>query len=378
MNKIRIVLLGEKDHGKSTLLGRMLYETGSLPKDRLNEIGKITRGSGKKFEWAHLLDSFRYEREKEMTLDTTRASVKVGKNIYEFIDVPGHEELIKNMVSGAWEAQYAILVVAANAGIKRQTERHLKIAKLLGIELILPVINKLDEINQPESRFKELGGKIKNNLKNIGLKGTIVIPLIAYAGDNIVKKTKKLTWFKGPTLLRLLKIACLPKSRNLAKEAFRMPVQDVYANSIIMGRVESGRIIKNDKVYIFPGNTHHRVLNFFSGRKKIARATRGETAGLMLKPHPLGIRRGNIITSRHGLQVSGALRCNCFFFKIPRRRNLFLETFFRKVKILKLDKKPEVNTPVTLSLSLAENSVMAERFVFKENDEIIGFGRTHA
>ena len=157
-----------------------------------------------------------------------------------------------------------------------------------------------------------------------------------------------------------------------------MPVQNVYANKTVVGRIENGRVAKNSKVFIFPGNTSHRVLNLFRGRKKTVKATPGETVGLTLKPHPSGIRRGNILTSGENLRTSVALRCNCFFFKSPMRRDLFLETFFRKVKVLKLNKKPEANTPTVLSLLLAEKIMTPESFVFKENSEIIGFGKTHA
>lgn len=134
MQRIPVVLLGEKNHGKSTLLGRILYETKSFPADRLKEIKKIAANSKKRFEWAHLLDSFRYERENEMTLDTTRAIAKIGNQTYEFIDVPGHKELIKNMVTGAADAEFGILVVAADEGITKQTLEHLAIAKFLKLK----------------------------------------------------------------------------------------------------------------------------------------------------------------------------------------------------------------------------------------------------
>lgn len=190
MERIPIVLLGEKDHGKSTLLGRLLYETRSVPEDRLKNIK----------EWAHLLDSFRYEREYKMTLDATRVLVKLEKRLYEFIDVPGHKELVKNMLSGASQAEYGVLVIEALEGIKPQTIRHIKLALFLGIEKLIVAINKLDKIRYSFQKFSALKKDTDWMLKKFGFKKILVLPIAASRGENLTKKSKKLSWFRGPTL----------------------------------------------------------------------------------------------------------------------------------------------------------------------------------
>ncbi|MDO8523030.1 MAG: GTP-binding protein [bacterium] len=195
MNRITsIVVLGEKNHGKSTLIGRLLYETRSIPIDRLNDVKQTIKASGKRFEWAHLLDSFVYEREHKMTLDTTRAMVKFGTRFYEFIDVPGHKELIQNMLTGASDAKFAILIVDAKEGIKNQTLKHIEIAEFLGIKKIIAIINKMDMVGYSQTTFE----KIKKDLK------MDAVPVVAKDGTNLIKKSAKLKWFRGPTLQKTI------------------------------------------------------------------------------------------------------------------------------------------------------------------------------
>src|SRR3989344_1221424 len=215
---IPIVVLAEKNHGKSTLIGRLLYETSSLSKDRISGAKSAAKKIGKRFEWAHLLDSFQYEREHEMTLDTTRALVKLGKNLYEFIDVPGHRELIKNMLTGASEARFAILVIDIKEGIKPQTLRHLEIAEFLGIEKIIVAVNKIDAAGYSEDRFKKAAGNFSGILAGHGFRKKIsIIPISAFSGNNVIKRTTRLGWFKGSTLAAaILKDFKAPKKNIVA------------------------------------------------------------------------------------------------------------------------------------------------------------------
>jgi len=202
---ITIVVLGEKDHGKSTLIGRLIFETKSLPDDRMWNVKKAMKGRGQKFEWAHLLDSFRYEREREMTLDTTRAIVKLGEKIFEFIDVPGHKELIKNMLTGAGDAKFAILVIDVSEGIKPQTLKHLEIADFLGIKKFIIAVNKLDKIKYSRIKYEEMLKDFSLVLSEHSLgKKQIFIPISAFTGNNLLKKTTRLKWFRGPTLAQTI------------------------------------------------------------------------------------------------------------------------------------------------------------------------------
>ena len=199
------------------MIGRLIFETKSLPEDRMRDVRKAIKGRGKKFEWAHLLDSFIYEREHEMTLDTTRAMVNLGKKSFEFIDVPGHKELIKNMLTGAGDAKFAILTIDVNEGVKPQTLRHLDIAEFLGIEKIIIAVNKIDTAGYSQTRFNEAKKEITGILVKRGFtKKTEMIPISAFSGNNLIKRTRALGWFKGPTLCNAIVKEFKASRKNIA------------------------------------------------------------------------------------------------------------------------------------------------------------------
>jgi len=202
---ISIVVLGQKDHGKSTLLGRLIFETKSISRDKVKESRLVAKKSGYNFEWAHLLDSFRYERTKGMTLDVTRVTAKMGLHLYELIDVPGHRELIKNMISGASEAKCAIIVIAADEGTKKQTVEHARIAHFLGIDTVLVVINKCDLIHYSVIKYKQLKEAAENILKNIGYLKIKTVPLSATHGRNLLTRDPLFRKFKAPAFAHAFK-----------------------------------------------------------------------------------------------------------------------------------------------------------------------------
>ena len=199
MLEIPIVLIGEKDHGKSTLIGRLLLNTKSIEESRIKKIQEIDKASGREFELAHLVDSFREEREKEMTMDTTQVLLKGKKRNYQLIDVPGHEELISQMLTGASKGKVALLLVAVDEGIKEQTIRHLEIAKLLGIEKVGVVLNKIDKVNYKKEIFEKLKKEIKEVLEKVGYLSRDIhfFPVSAKYGDNVIVKSKKTLWYEG-------------------------------------------------------------------------------------------------------------------------------------------------------------------------------------
>lgn len=243
--RVSIAVLGEKDHGKSTLLGRFLFETGNIPEDRIAEIKKAVKKSGKRFEWAHLLDSFRYEREKEMTLDASRAVAEVGRNTYELIDVPGHRELLKNMLSGTSRADTAVLVVAADEGIRPQTIRHLEIAKFIGISCMVAIINKCDLIGYSHEKYADAEKALAGLLRSHGFKNAFIIPASAFYGDNVAHRGKHLNWFRGPTMLSAFKkIAAVEQVINTPgarKDIARRRV--VYASCILLEKPHTKKIV---------------------------------------------------------------------------------------------------------------------------------------
>ncbi len=224
----RVTLLGHKDHGKSTLIGNLLISTGTATKDRINEARRISRSLGRQFEPAFILDSFSEEREGGLTIDTTRAQIKYKDIGFEFIDVPGHEELIKNMISGASYADFAVLIVSAkrDEGIMDQTKRHLFLAKIFGIKKIIIAVNKMDSVGYSEERFDSVAKSIGAYLEKIGVdsRDYEAIPISAYDSENLVKKSDKMKWYRGKTLLEILYEMGREKEKK-PKNNFRMIIQ---------------------------------------------------------------------------------------------------------------------------------------------------------
>src|SRR5271154_1586737 len=192
MDVTEVTLLGHKDHGKSTLIGNMLITTKSVSEQRINDAKKTSKKLGRNFEPGFILDSFEEEREGGLTIDTTRAQVLYKGNAFEFIDVPGHEELIKNMISGASNADFAVLMVSAkpDEGIRDQTFRHLYLAGMLGIKKILVAVNKMDKVGYEENRFDEIRSRILTFLIKTGFekKNLYFVPISAYNAENLVSK----------------------------------------------------------------------------------------------------------------------------------------------------------------------------------------------
>lgn len=373
--RIPVVLAGEKDHGKSTLIGRLLYETGSIPADRIETIRETAIKAGRHFEWAHLLDSLKYERRREMTLDTTRAAIQLGNRIYEFIDVPGHEKLIKNMATGASSARYAILVIAADGGVTPRTIQHAEILKFLGAEKIIIAVTKCDLVSYSEKKFKEIARSAAERLLKPKLVYKDVLPTASFVGDNLVQRTKRLSWFRGPTLVHAIKKEFVPL-KNPEKTMPLIMVQDVYPKNLIIGTLFAGTLSNKSSVYIFPQKSRHVIKRLFVNAKAKSGAAEGDSIGLGLSPHPQSIRRGDIISTEKSIKTENIIHANCLLFKIPGRKNLVLENKLQSVPISAIHwiKKPKIGLITPAIIKLRRNAFLPERFVFKENSKIIGAG----
>jgi sulfate adenylyltransferase large subunit len=293
---LRLVIAGHVDHGKSTLIGRILLDTHCLPKDKLIELQKISKELGKETQLAFLVDQLKEEREQEKTIDTTQTFFKTAKRSYVIIDSPGHKEFIKNMITAASYAHAAVLIIAADEGVLEQTRRHAYLIKMLGIESVVTVINKMDIINYDEQRFNALKSDIQGFLDRVDLKTLCHIPVSAKDGVNISAKSKLLRWDKGPTLLKALesiKIGVKDSGKPL-----RFPVQDIYKDgprNMVVGRVESGTIKKGEKIISLPSNVQTKVSQVVSFGKRLKfKANPGENIGLILDS-PSGIKRGEVL-----------------------------------------------------------------------------------
>jgi len=284
---LRVVIVGHVDHGKSTLIGRLLYDTGSLPDGKKEELERISKKRGADaIEWSFVLDAFQAERDQAITIDTTQIWFKTALRDYVIIDAPGHREFLKNMISGAAAADAAILVVDASEGVREQTRRHAYLLNLIGMRQVAVVINKMDLVNHDVERFQEVAKEITLYLKSIGLTPTHILPISARHGDMIASNGGKLSWYQGKNLLGVLdsfEVAAPPTAR-----ALRLPIQDVYfrdgGKRIIVGRVETGIIRKGDTLLFSPTGEKAKVtsLEVWPANKDKVEAHAGESIGFTL------------------------------------------------------------------------------------------------
>ncbi|MFC1938108.1 GTP-binding protein [Chloroflexota bacterium] len=200
---INVGIVGHVDHGKSTLIGRLLYDSHALPDDKIAEIQKLLEEYKRRFEFAYFLDSFEEELREERTIDTTRVLFK-GQNYYSIADVPGHKEFIKNMLTGASHTQVAILVVSAPDGAQEQTRRHAFLLHMLGINSIIVAINKMDLVDYQQALFQQVKDETKRLLSSLGYLTMKFIPISVMEGDNIYKPSTIMEWYRGPTLIQML------------------------------------------------------------------------------------------------------------------------------------------------------------------------------
>lgn len=263
-DNLKAVIVGHVDHGKSTIIGRLLAESGALPKGKLEQIQESCRKNSKPFEYAFLLDALKNEQSQGITIDMARCFFKTEKRNYIIIDAPGHIEFLKNMVTGAAKADAALLVIDANEGIQENSKRHGYMLSMLGVQQVTVLINKFDLVNYDRSVYEKIIRDFSVFLGNIGVTAVSYIPVSGRNGDNIVSPSKNFDWYNGPTLLEQLDSFLLPAQP--VNKAFRMPVQDVYkftANGddrrIIAGTIETGRVKKGDEVVFLPSGKESTI-----------------------------------------------------------------------------------------------------------------------
>src|SRR5256885_11079333 len=257
---MRIVFVGHVDHGKSTLIGRILNDTDSLPEGKIEMVKKACEAEGMEFEFAFVLDALLEEQSQNITIDTTEIRFKTKRRKYIIIDAPGHKEFLKNMITGASRADAAVLVIAANEGVKEQSRRHAYLLSLLGIKQLVVVVNKMDLADFSQKKFEEIEKEYRKFLKELGLEARMFVPASAKNGDNVATASKNLKWHKGPTALEALDLL-EPQSADVDLP-LRFCVQDVYRfdeRRIIAGRIETGKLRVGDELVFSPANKASKV-----------------------------------------------------------------------------------------------------------------------
>ncbi len=255
-----IVIVGHVDHGKSTLVGRLLHETGSLPDGKVDELRAQAERRSAEFEWSFVMDALQVERDQGITVDTTRIWFRSSVRRYVIIDAPGHKEFLKNMVTGAAAADAALLVIDAAEGVSEQTRRHAYLLGLLGVSQVVVAVNKMDVVGYDKSRFEEVAAEIVGYLGDLDIAPLSVVPLSAREGVNLVKPAENLSWWQGPSVIEALDATNpAPAPVDLP---LRLPIQDVYRQDdkrILVGRIAGGNLRVGDQLHFSPGGQMARV-----------------------------------------------------------------------------------------------------------------------
>ncbi|WP_432409660.1 GTP-binding protein [Wukongibacter sp. M2B1] len=404
---MNIVIVGHVDHGKSTIIGRLLTDTNSLPKGKLEHIQEVCRRNSKPFEYAFLLDALKDEQAQGITIDTARCFFKTAKRNYLILDSPGHIEFLKNMITGASRAEAALLVIDAKEGIRENSRRHGYILSMLGIKQVSILINKMDLVDYNADIYINIVNELKDFLEKIDITSKSFIPVSGMKGDNIAKPSKNMSWYNGKTVLEILD--SFINEKRLEDKAFRMPVQAVYkftkdgdTRRIVAGTVVAGKLNVGDGVIFYPSGKKSKVKSIEEfNKEKQLNIGAGYATGFTLEEQ-IYITRGEIATLLNEAKpkVTSRIKVNLFWlgrhpmekgkeyiFKLGTARvgvkieeismvidasNLERQKKDRIEKhdiaecLLKLDK--------AIAFDLTCNVAETSRFVIVDNYEIVGGG----
>ncbi len=297
---LNLAMIGHVDHGKSTLVGRLLFETGAIPAHTIEQYKKEAETKGKAtFEYAWVMDTLKEEKDRGLTIDVAHRRFDTSKYYFTVVDCPGHRDFVKNMITGTSQADATVLVVSVIEGIQPQTKEHVFLARTLGINQMIVALNKLDAAKYSEKKYNEVKSDVSNLLKTVGFKPEQVqyIAVSAYVGDNVSKKSDNTKWYDGPTFLEALDN--LKEPEKPVALPLRVPVQDVYTISgvgtVPVGRVETGKMKKGDKIVFQPANVSGEVKSIEMHHEEIPEAIPGDNIGWNVRGIGKGdIRRGDV------------------------------------------------------------------------------------
>lgn len=318
--QMNIVIVGHVDHGKSTVIGRLLADTGSLPDGKLEEVKDRCKRNSKPFEYAFLLDALKDEQSQGITIDTARCFFGSDKRDYIILDAPGHIEFLKNMVTGASRAEAGLLVIDANEGIKENSKRHGHMISMLGIKQVSVLVNKMDLVDYNQDVFENIKEEFTDFLKDVNITPTSFIPISAMSGDNIISNSEKTPWYNGESVLT--QVDAFKKAKVKDELPFRMPVQDIYKftdagddRRIIAGTIDSGLIKEGDEVIFHPSGKKAKLTSIegFNVEKRTEVKTH-QAVGFTMEPQ-IYIRPGELMVKAQDPQpkVASRFRANIFW-----------------------------------------------------------------
>ena len=298
---MNLVTIGHVDHGKSTLVGRLLYDSGNVKEEDMRKYKELAKELKKEtFEFAFVMDRLKEERERGVTIDIMHQRFDTPKYYFTLIDAPGHRDFVKNMITGASQADAAILVCSAKEGIQEQTKEHVFLIKVLGIKQLVVAINKMDAVGYDKAKFEAMKGDVDKLLKSVGYDTSKItfVPTSGYMGDNVVKKSDKLSWFTGPTLMESLDKFEVPQKPT--DKPLRLPIQDVYSITGIgvvpVGRVETGILKPNTTVVFEPAGVKGEIKTVEMHHEQVAQAGPGDNVGFSVRGITKEqIKRGDVL-----------------------------------------------------------------------------------
>ncbi len=343
---MNIVIVGHVDHGKSTLMGRLLADTDSLPEGKLEQVKETCRRNSKPFEYAFLLDALKDEQSQGITIDTARCFFKTEKRDYIILDAPGHIEFLKNMITGASRAEAALLMIDAGEGVQENTRRHAYMLSMLGIHQIAVVINKMDLVDYDREVFERVKAEYLEFLKKINITPKFVLPVSSFMGENIVRKSDKMPWYDGMCVLEVLDAFECEKEKD--KQPFRMPVQDVYKftengddRRIVAGTIETGSIRAGQEVVFYPSGkrSHIKNIEVFNAEPP-EEGTAGMAIGFTMEEQ-IYITRGEMMSVAGEKAPQTASRITANIFWLGKKEFTPDRTYYLKIGAEKVRMQPE-------------------------------------
>ena len=298
---MNLIFIGHVDHGKSTTVGRLLYDTKAVTEQDMKKIkDEVTKYNRPSFEFAFVMDQLKEERERGITIDIMHKDFQTQKYYFTIIDAPGHRDFVKNMITGASQADAAVLVVSAIDGIQSQTREHAYLARVLGMAQLVVGINKMDAAGYDKAKFEEAKTKVTELLKTVGYDVSKItfIPYSALQGDNMVVKSEKMGWYTGPTLLQCLDNFTVPNKPT--DKALRLPIQDVHSvagfGTVPVGKVETGIMKPGDQIIIMPSGVKTDVKSIEMHHQQLQQAIPGDNVGFNVKGiDKKDIKRGDVV-----------------------------------------------------------------------------------
>jgi len=366
--QLKIVIVGHVDHGKSTLVGRLLYDTNSLPDGKFEAITASCKKRGMPFEWSFLMDALQTERDQGITIDTTQIWLKTPSRDVVIIDAPGHKEFLKNMITGAAQADAALVLIDAKEGIREQSKRHGYLLHLLGVRQIAVLVNKMDMVGYDEEVFRKIEAEYREYLASLGVTPTCFIPISARDGDGIKTASENMPWYKGDSVTAMLdkfEVASADESLPL-----RFPIQDIYKfdeRRILVGRIESGSLQVGDELLFSPSNTIAKVASIEEWGASVLpnSVSAGQSVGITLTDQ-IFVERGHIASHKENAPIlTNLFRARIFWLgrkplELGKRYKIKIGTSEMMAEVKTIEHVIDADTLAHVPANRVERSNVAE------------------